>query len=104
MDDTYTSFDAEDLNLLPPGDHEGYELTVIKEGGNLEAGLVQYSYFLYNKNGSQTYFAPISIAYPITKGSVTNLSSYIDHRGGNKEEVCNRSFEFEITNNITLTT
>ena len=94
---------AADFNLIPPSDHEGYELIAVKEGGNLKAGLVQYSYFLYNKNGPQTYFAPPSVVFPITKGSVTNLSSYVDHRGGIKEEVCNRSFEFEITNNAPIT-
>ena len=55
-----TSTEASLLDIVPPYQVSAPSVTEIVDGGNYLAGVVQYSYQLYGKNGASTAFSPLS--------------------------------------------
>lgn len=70
-------------------------MTGITSGG-LNVGMVQYSYQLYNKNGSETAFAPTTGLYHIVSASEYLANSYA-YEGNEAGEESGKSYSFSIT-------
>jgi len=91
-DNIYVS--AKYFNTVSEFDMANLKLTGIG-GGNLKAGMVQYSYQLYNRSGSETSFAPATGLYHITSSSESRATSS-EYKGSPEGEYTGKSLSFEI--------
>lgn len=64
--------------------------------GGLNAGAVQYSYQLYNKNGSESSFSPATGLYHLSSSS-DNAADSSEYKGNSQGEESGKSFTFDIT-------
>ena len=82
------------FDILPNFVHSKPKIDSITSG-NLNSGMVQYAYKLYNKYGSETLFSPPSELYHISSSDST--SSDIMYVGNNKGVSTSRGFIGELT-------
>lgn len=64
--------------------------------GNLKAGMVQYAYQMFNKNGSETVISPLSDLIHLTKSNAFD----VNYQGSTKDDNTTKSckIKFEVTN------
>ena len=65
--------------------------------GNIDAGIIQYTYQMYIKHGSQTSFAPLSDTIHISKES-DFLSNSVYYKGSKLETKAGKAFKISIDN------
>ena len=80
--------EASVFDIVPPVIMSTPEISGIVEGGNYRAGVVQYSYQLYSRNGASTSFSPLSSMVKLSaKSQYVEGGSEINENTGKGVEV-----------------
>jgi hypothetical protein len=72
----------------------------VKKGGSLKSGVIRYTYQFYNKNGSETTFAPLSDSVSITASS-DSATSANKYKGSEVDINTGKSVEIKIIQDVT---
>lgn len=92
--------DISEFDLLPNFELSQPEITEII-GGNLYAGVYQYAYQFYSKNGAETLFSPISKLISITNSQELS-SNDLNYKGVVQGTVTSKGITGTISNTNTL--
>jgi hypothetical protein len=86
-DENLINIDIDELETSPNMFYSKPKLINIKEGGNFTAGVIQYAYNTYNKNGAETKISPFSDLITVNEG-----------KGLPEGEIIRKSYEIELSN------
>lgn len=88
------AIDASILDIIPNNLGGAVEIDIIIEGGNLQAGKIQYCYRLFKKYGAETTFSTTSELISLTSSSAKGI---VEFKGSDLEDKVNKSIKINIT-------
>lgn len=95
LKDKYIGQDASVFDIIPNHKSGNIEIEDITEGGNLQAGKIQYCYRLFKKYGAETTFSTTTDLISLTSSSPNGYSEFT---GSDLEDKVNKSIKLTINN------
>lgn len=95
MDSNLIGYPVEHFDIVPAVTFGTITIGDVEGGGNYKAGMVQYAYCLFNVNGSQTTYSPVSPLVHLTGSTESGMST--DYLGSPLDTLVNKAVNVTIS-------